>query len=122
MIHPKKHSNRHLSDGKNAENNAASYLQENGLKVIIHNFSSRQGEIDIIAMDKETLVFVEVRYRKNNHYGSPLESITPSKQRKIRLTAEYYLHIHPIYARKQARFDVVGICGQEIQWIKNAFE
>lgn len=117
----KKTSNRHLIDGKNAEHNAMLHLQANGLKVIDQNYSIRRGEIDIIAMDSNTLVFVEVRYRKNNMYGSPLESVTPSKQRKIRLAAEHYLQIHPAYSRSQARFDVVGICGQEIQWIKNAF-
>jgi putative endonuclease len=82
------------------------------------------GEIDLIMQDLNTLVFVEVRYRKSTVYGSPLETITQSKQNKIRLTAESYLSKHKLN-NIDCRFDIVGLSGNiaspAIEWIKNAF-
>ena len=112
---------QHLTSGKNAEALAQVFLHENGVKTIETNYNTKCGELDIIALDKNCLVFVEVRFRKNANFGSPLESVTASKQRKLRLTAEHYLLTHPTANHTSARFDVIGICGQDIQWIQNAF-
>lgn len=119
----------HLKQGEEAETACYHYLQARGLKPIERNFSCRQGEIDLIMRDRSTLVFVEVRFRKNNHFGGGLESITPAKQRKLRLAAELYLQQHQQY--KNARFDVVSMSknyqtsdsrqAYTFDWISNAF-
>ena len=107
-----------------AEKIARQHLKKQGLSFLEANFSSRMGEIDLIMKDVDTLVFVEVRYRKNSKFGSPLETITPNKQRKIRLTAESYLAKHALQ-NADCRFDTVGLSGNlssaTIDWIKNAF-
>ena len=113
-----------IPTGRQAERSARRHLKVQGLNFIEANFSSRVGEIDLIMKDVNTLVFVEVRYRKNLKFGSPLETITPNKQRKIRLTAERYLAKHRLQ-NADCRFDTVGLSGNlaapTIDWIKNAF-
>jgi putative endonuclease len=77
----------------------------------------------LIMRDNHCLVFVEVRHRKNILYGSPLETVSKSKQHKIHNTAQHYLQCQHISANQALRFDVVGIVGKgdDIQWISNAF-
>ena len=86
------------------------------------NYRCRRGEIDLIMQDNDSLVFVEVRYRKNNDFGGALESITRKKQQKIQTTALHYMQNHQDMS---ARFDVIAITGtgrkQDVEWIKNAF-
>ena len=112
------------SIGRQAERIAKRYLKNQGLQFIEANFHSRMGEIDLIMRDLDTMIFVEVRYRKSTVYGSPLETITPSKQNKIRLTAESYLGKHNLN-NIDCRFDTIGLSGliasPTIEWIKNAF-
>ena len=109
--------------GKQAENIAREYLIKQGLLFIEKNYYCRQGEIDLIMNDKNTLVFVEVRYRKNQHYGGAKESITYKKQQKLHTTALHYMQKHRL--DKQARFDVIAITGDikshSFEWIQNAF-
>lgn len=115
------------SKGKAAEEIACNHLKKNGLTFIDKNFFSRYGEIDLIMKDQETLVFIEVRYRKNMDYGGALESITRSKQKKIQSTALYYMQKKG--GEFNTRFDVVALTGNNInkqdnlsiEWIKNAF-
>jgi putative endonuclease len=119
----------HLTQGKDAEAACCSYLESRGLKLVIKNFSCRFGEIDLIMLDKKVLVFVEVRFRKNNNYGGGLESVTPAKQHKLRSTAELFLQQNIQY--KNARFDVVSMskntqtkdCSQQYiyDWVTDAF-
>ncbi len=119
----------HLKQGEDAEAACCRYLKSQGLKLLSTNFSCRAGEIDIIMLDKKMLVFVEVRFRKNNLFGGGLESITPSKQLKLRKTAEFYLQQNTQY--KNARFDVVSMSKNNqtsdnkqpysFDWITNAF-
>jgi putative endonuclease len=114
--------------GQQAEQQALRFLKQQGLKLITHNYYCRQGEIDLIMTDQQTLVFIEVRYRKNAHYGSGAESVTNSKQKKVRRTAEHYL-LHKTKSPAPAcRFDVVAIypsdtaqSSLQFDWIKNAF-
>lgn len=110
-----------MPTGDLAEKTAQEYLSQRGLVFLSQNFRSKFGEIDLVMQDNTVLVFIEVRFRKNNHYGSALDSVTPSKQKKIRLTAQYYLVKHNIKSSQAARFDVVGMMPGDIQWIKNAF-
>ena len=120
---------QHLKQGEEAEAACYDYLRAHGLKAVEKNFNCRHGEIDIIMLDKKMLVFVEVRYRKNDHYGGGLESITTAKQRKLRRAAELYLQKNQHY--KNARFDVVSMSKNNqtsgnkqnytFEWIRDAF-
>lgn len=110
------------NQGQAAERIAAEYLTAKGLKLITSNYRSRFGEIDLIMQDGASLVFIEVRLRKNKTFGGGEESITASKQHKIVITAEYYLQQHGSQA---CRFDALLMDKADtksITWIKNAFE
>lgn len=104
---------------------AEEYLQQQGLQPLERNFNSRGGEIDLVMQDSDTLVFIEVRFRKSDRFGTPAESITPSKQRKLLQTAQLYLLARPVWRHKPCRFDVMaarpGESGLQFEWIKNAF-
>lgn len=107
--------------GKIAENRAEKLLSAAGLRIVQRNYSCRQGEIDIIAQDGNTLVFVEVRSRNRQDFGSAAESITPAKQRRIMAAAKHYLSTLP--QQPACRFDAVVLDeGREPVWIKSAFE
>ncbi len=110
------------NQGQAAEKIAAEYLTAKGLKLIASNYRSRFGEIDLIMQDAASLVFIEVRLRKNKTFGGGEESITASKQHKIAITAEYYLQQHGSQA---CRFDALLMDKADtksIMLIKNAFE
>ena len=107
--------------GKFAENRAEKMLAAAGLRTLHRNYRCRQGEIDIIAQDGDTLVFVEVRSRSRRDYGSAAESITAAKQRRIIAAARHYLSTLP--RMPACRFDAVVLDGEdEPVWIKSAFE
>lgn len=116
--------------GEHTENLACQYLEKKGFKLIEKNFNCRVGEIDLIMKDNNSLVFVEVRYRRSNNFGSGAESITASKQAKLIKTASLYLQQHAKLDKYPARFDVVSITGFvetdninniHFNWIENAF-
>lgn len=111
--------------GHNYEQKAADYLQQQGLTLVTRNFQCKLGEIDLIMRDGDYLVFVEVRYRSASHYGDSRETITYSKQRKLRKTAELYLVQQKLWEKIACRFDVIAIDENKqaytIDWIKNAF-
>ena len=105
---------------------AKKYLITKGMRYIESNFYTRYGEIDIIFTDEEekTLVFVEVRYRKNAEFGEPLETIDGKKLEKIMISSQIY--IKNIKWKQNVRYDVIGIKkdklgNNKINWIKNAF-
>lgn len=100
---------------------AGEYLEKQGYKIIEYNFYSRHGEIDIIAKHEEYLVFVEVKYRKNDSKGAPLEAVSIQKRRTISKCAMYYMKKNGLQD-VSVRFDVVGILGNNIQVIQNAFD
>lgn len=110
--------------GNRAENLALEYLRKQQLSLQQRNFSARSGEIDLIMLDDDYLVFIEVRYRKGQQYGGALESIDWRKQRKLRRTAELYLMQQKL-ADQACRFDILCLSGNladpTFQWIKNAF-
>lgn len=109
--------------GDKAENDAERYLQQQGLSLIERNFRTKMGEIDLIMYDKDSLVFVEVRYRKNAAFGGAAASVDGRKQRKLINTAHYYLMCHAQYATVACRFDVILLDAENhVDWIKNAFE
>ena len=94
--------------GEIAENHAAQLLKKNGYKVLEKNFRNKVGEIDIIAQEEDTLVFVEVKARRSRKFGLPAEAVNARKLYKIRRVGEYYLMTHPDSPQKQ-RIDVVAI-------------
>ena len=101
-------------------------LLDQGFRITKRNFTCRMGEIDLIAEKSNLLIFVEVRCRNNQHYGSGAESVTYHKQRKIIKTANYYLQINANKQNMQCRFDVIDITHQDkkpkIVWIADAFQ
>lgn len=113
--------------GAKAEKFALCYLKKQGLKRLDTNFATAFGEIDLIMLDSETLVFVEVRFRSSNQFGSALESITPKKITKIRKTAKIFIQHNSKYRHKYCRFDTVTITNNDeninnnLEWIKGAF-
>ena len=113
--------------GEYTETLACEFLERKGLKLIERNFHCRFGEIDLVMQDKNSLVFVEVRYRRSDNFGTAAETVTSSKQAKLIKTATVYLQQHAKINKYPARFDVVSITGPvamhnyEINWIENAF-
>jgi putative endonuclease len=112
--------------GKKGEDFSATYLQGKGLEIIERNFRTRNGEIDLVAEDGNTLVFVEVKTRRSESAGNILESINEKKQIQLRRIAEAYL-CEKGWMEREVRFDVVGIQkiktrqSWQVQWIKGAF-
>lgn len=111
--------------GRVAEEHAEQFLVSQGLRPITRNYRRKTGEIDLIMQDGETLVFVEVRLRRNRHCASGLESVTPTKQRRLIQTAQLYLLGLDSNALPLCRFDVIAYNGKADsapEWIKNAIE
>lgn len=109
--------------GKSYEELAIKFLEDKGYFIIERNFQVRHGEIDIIARDRSTLVFVEVKYRASSSSGHPLEAVTYGKQKKICKSALFYMNKNKISPDNTSiRFDVIGILGDEITHIEDAFD
>ena len=106
--------------GNNGEIMACKYLQNQGYKIIARNVNIAGGELDIIAFDGEYIVFVEVKTRSSNKFGSPLEAVTPAKAKQIVKCARTYIASKSLYER-DVRFDIVAIIDNEIEHVKNAF-
>jgi putative endonuclease len=106
--------------GRDKEQLAADYLVRQGLKTIARNHRCRFGEIDLIMRDGKALAFVEVRYRASTRFGTPAETVTVAKQRRLAAAAADYLRSQP--SMLPCRFDVVAIGDHDqIEWIKDAF-
>jgi len=111
--------------GKTGEERALAYFKKAKYKIIKKSFRLHRGEIDIIAYDRKTLVFVEVKTRRKETFGLPEEAVTPAKQQKIRRLAEAFLALNG-FRDIECRFDVLSLTEQEdgnylICHIKNAF-
>jgi putative endonuclease len=107
--------------GAAAEELAAAFLERNGLAITARNYRCRFGEIDLVARDGRTLVFVEVRQRRNEDFGGAAASITHGKRARLLRAARHYLA--GIRIEPPCRFDAVLIRGEppQIEWIQNAF-
>lgn len=115
----------HLS-GSDAEALACSYLETQGLKLIQRNFRTRRGEIDLIMQDNQTLVFVEVRFRRSERFGSAEESITPQKCGRLTAAGLAYMQRQHYNNDTVARFDAVAIkpdsssdSGFALNWVRH---
>ncbi|TLF49667.1 YraN family protein [Halomonas urmiana] len=110
--------------GAAIERLAARWLGERGLTLEACNQHAKGGEIDLVMRDGEVLVFVEVRHRADSRHGHPLETITPTKQRRLIRAARFYLQRNRLSCA--CRFDVLAVTGTppdlEIDWVANAFE
>ena len=110
--------------GEAAERLAEKHLIAQGLVLIERNFQGRRGEIDLVMRDGRCLVFVEVRFRSSDRFGSAAESITPVKQGRLLATADYFLQSRKGWRDNPCRFDVLTLSGRSdtrIDWIKDAF-
>jgi putative endonuclease len=111
--------------GKKGEELALRFLKKNGYRVIEKNYVCKMGEMDIIAKEKDTLVFIEVKTRTSNTFGPPQLAVNPKKQSQMSKVALYFLKEKKLEDVK-ARFDVVAILlgpkGEEIELIKDAFD
>lgn len=126
MMHPETETKslkaKHWLAGKEAEQQALEFLLGQGLRWQLSNYRCRLGELDHIFWDQDTLVIVEVRYRKNNLYGGAAASISRQKQARIIHATQHYVIMHKLH-QVAIRFDVIAItANQSLQWIKNAFQ
>lgn len=120
-IKPDFNSTNQRQAGSAYESLAADYLKGKGYQILEKNYFCKIGEVDIIARLENTIVFVEVKYRKSRGHGNPLEAVNQAKMRKICRVADFYIMSHKL-SEVSARFDVIGILGEEISHIENAFE
>lgn len=110
----------HLIRGESAEEQAHKFLINKGLTPVCRNYRCKQGELDLIMTDHQTLVIIEVRFRKTSQYGSAAETVTRAKQSRIIAATHIYLSSHK--ADRPVRFDVIAISGNgNVEWIQNAF-
>jgi len=114
------------SKGKATEEFAKQYLLQNGLAFIDNNVHCRQGEIDLVMKEDQTFVFVEVKYRKNNHFGGAISAVSQAKQQKLKHCVAFFLHKANLNEyNTPCRFDVIALEGDinqpQVTWLKNAF-
>lgn len=108
--------------GAHYELEARRFLERKGLRFIAANIHSRGGEIDLIMKHGSVIVFVEVRYRRSNHFGDAAASVTRRKQQKLLQAAQYWLaRTSGSFDTVDCRFDVLAFTGNEIEWLTNAF-
>lgn len=113
--------------GRDAEAFALHYLQAQGMRLLAQNWLCRSGELDLVMLHGDTVVFVEVRYRRHAAWGGALESVDSRKRGKLIQTAQYFLQKESRWASHPCRFDVVAINAGELSpgalnWIQNAFD
>jgi len=106
--------------GAAGEERACAFLQKRGLRIVARNYRQRCGEIDLVALDGKTLVFVEVKQRATGAFGGPLAAVTPAKQRRIAQTAALYVAGKRLKF-DSIRFDVVCILPDKTELISHAF-
>lgn len=104
------------------EKKAAEYLIEKGYKILEYNYYCHYGEIDLIAKSPDDfIVFIEVKARKNRHYGNALEALSPAKCEKIRRTSKYYIYEKQLPWDSNYRYDVIAFQEDVLEHIPNAF-
>jgi putative endonuclease len=108
------------------EQRACRELERAGLKLLVRNYTTRYGELDLVMRDGETVVFIEVRHRIRADHGDAAASITAAKQTRLIHTAQLWLAAHPQHAQRTCRFDVVSYDGPadsaKMHWLRSAFE
>ncbi|WP_223654760.1 YraN family protein [Halopseudomonas nanhaiensis] len=112
--------------GNRAERAAERLLTDTGMRLLARNYRCKQGELDLVMRDADTVVFVEVRYRRRNQWGSAVETVDWRKQKRLIAAAHHYLLTHPHLADQPCRFDVIAAEGNpadpgSYRWIREAF-
>jgi putative endonuclease len=109
-----------MNRGATAEALAAQFLQARGIRIVERNYRCRGGEIDIIAREGPTLVFIEVRLRRNSAFGGAAASITPAKRRRLAFAARHYLG--RLGREPPCRFDAIlldSLASERIEWLRD---
>ena len=108
--------------GDAAEERALKHLRRKGKhRLVARNFRAKGGEIDLVTLEGEVLVFTEVRARADSAFGGPEETVAPRKQKRIIQAARAFLATHPDHATRFCRFDVVAQQGRDLRWVRDAF-
>lgn len=114
------------TSGRQAEDRALRYLERQGLRLLRRNWLCRCGELDLVMLDGDTVVFIEVRYRRHSAWGGALESIDGRKQQKLIRAAQLFLQKESRWSNHPCRFDAVAIEAASStatpNWIRNAFD
>jgi putative endonuclease len=115
------------SSGKAAEALARQHLEQQGLRLLAQNWHCRRGELDLVMLDTDTVVFVEVRYRRHAAWGGAIESVDARKREKLTIAAMHFLQQESRWAKHPCRFDVIAINSKgnsapQLNWIQNAFD
>jgi len=115
------------ASGRSAEARALRHLQSQGLRLLAQNWSCRRGELDLVMLDGDTVVFVEVRYRRYDAWGGALESVDARKRARLVSAAEHFLQKESRWSRHPCRFDVIALRADgnlptDLNWIRNAFD
>lgn len=126
MLKKRSSSRKSTEFGALIEKKACHWLEQQGLTSLELNYRCKTGEIDIIMLDRQQLVFVEVRYRKSKIFGDGLESVDWRKQQKLQKAAAHFLMVRPRFNHLPCRFDVLAVSpGSESNldwnWVKDAF-
>lgn len=113
--------------GREAEQQALEHLCAQGLELLAQNWLCKRGELDLVMLEGDTVVFIEVRYRLHTQWGGALASIDARKREKLVLAAQYFLLKETRWAQYPCRFDVIALEGSGTQatrlnWIRNAFD
>ena len=115
----------HLESGRIAERLARQYLKKQGLQLLSSNYICRYGELDLVMRDKQRLVVVEIRYRRDRRFMTPGESISRTKRQRIARATMHFIQHNPRHKRQPVRFDVVSLSGpldnSRIDWMPGAF-
>lgn len=110
--------------GQQGEERAADHLIRGGLEILARNVTAAGAELDLIARDGETIVFIEVRKRSDDLRGHPLETVDARKQARVRRAATGWLVAQGLWERVAVRFDVIAIVGDDdprVDWLRDAF-
>ena len=113
--------------GDAAEALARQHLEQQGLRLLAQNWRCRLGELDLVMLDADTVVFVEVRYRRYSAWGGAAESVDARKREKLSRAAQHFLQQESRWAKYPCRFDVIAITADsqapaQLDWIQNAFD
>lgn len=123
LLRKVKRDTRKVESGRRGEDLASLLLEENLLRILDRNVRFKDGELDIVALDGSTTVFVEVKRRRDAALGAPAEAVTRTKRLRVVRAARRWLAAHPSRSRS-VRFDVVAVLGDPpaVTWIKSAFD
>jgi putative endonuclease len=114
-----KQDQSNTAKGKIAEHQAAVFLMQAGYSILARNYRHGRGEIDLVVQQADTIVFVEVKSRKNAAFGNPELAVTPKKQDLLQTTATYFVEHYQLH--NPIRFDIIAITGKEIVHLEDVF-